>query len=135
MAVMMTPKNDVLTIVLACLVSGGCVRREITRVEVAPDVMESGQDLRTATNLPQQFTVVTPPATPGDCPPTLRDTGLHATLRLRRSVLRPVPDSAATQYRAVGDYAVEPQGLYGEEEGEGVRVDCSRLQAIGVVRL
>jgi hypothetical protein len=35
----------------------------------------------------------------------------------------------------VGDYAVEPQGLYGEEEGEGVRVDCGRLQAIGVVRL
>ena len=39
------------------------------------------------------------------------------------------------RYRATGDYSVEPKGLYGEEEGEGLRVDCSRLRAIGVVAL
>jgi hypothetical protein len=67
-------------------------------------------------------------------PPELRDTGLHTTLRLYRSMYRPQADTARA-YRAVGDYTVEPRGRYGEGEDEGLRVDCTRLRAIGVVRL
>lgn len=126
--------NDAAVLLLLLLAAGGCVRREVTTIEVMPDAM-SVPDVRSATNLPQQFTVVTPPRTPGDCPPLLRDTGLHTTLRLQRSVMRPAPDSAGSGYRALGDYAVEPHGRYGELAGEGVRVDCERLRAIGVVPL
>lgn len=92
-------------------------------------------DLRTATNLPDRFAVVTPGAKPGDCPPQLRDPGLHTTLLLQRSLVYPVADTASAAHRAVGDYAVEPAGRYGEREGEGLRVECGALRAIGVVRL
>ncbi|HSJ29878.1 MAG TPA: hypothetical protein VK933_00495 [Longimicrobiales bacterium] len=129
----MTDRAVLSAVVVALLVAGGCVRRQVSSVEVVSG--EMSRDLRSATNLPQQFTVVIPAATPGDCPPQLRDPGLHATLRLERSVMRQVSDSTAARYRATGDYSVEPNGLYGEEEGEGLRVDCSRLRAIGVVAL
>lgn len=129
----MTDRAVLSAVVVALLVAGGCVRRQVSSVEVVSG--EMSPDLRSATNLPQQFTVVTPAATPGDCPPQLRDPGLHATLRLERSVMRQVSDSTAARYRAIGDYSVEPKGLYGAEEGEGLRVDCSRLRAIGVVAL
>lgn len=126
--------------VLAAAVSLGvlataCVSRQTSTVEVASGDMQAAGDLRTATNLPPQFHIVTPAATPRDCPPELRDPGLRATLRLRRSVLRPSADTTVTGYIAIGDYSVEPTGLYGEEPGEGLRVDCSRLRAIGVVVL
>ncbi|HEX6133365.1 MAG TPA: hypothetical protein VFZ24_05365 [Longimicrobiales bacterium] len=116
------------------VLAGGCVSRETTTVEITPDAMRTSE-VRGATNLPAQFVVVTAAAAPGDCPPALRDPGLDSTLRLQRSVLRPVADSTARGYRAVGDYAVEPRGVYGERPGEGVRVDCSRLRALGIVRL
>ena len=120
-------------VLVAVLAAGGCISRQVSTVEVVTG--EMSPDLRSATNLPQQFTVVMPSATPGDCPPRLSDPGLHATLRLERSMMRQVSDSTAAHYRAIGDYSVEPRGLYGEEEGEGLRVDCSRLRAIGVVAL
>jgi hypothetical protein len=119
---------------LAALVAAGCIRREYSVIEVTPDVMRS-PDMRSAGNLPERFTVVTPPENAGDCPPVLRDTGLHTTLRLQRSVLRQVADSTSSGYRAIGDYAIEPHGRYGELEGEGLRVDCSRMSALGVIRL
>lgn len=119
---------------LAILVSA-CVSRQSTTVEVTPDDMRATSDLRTATNLPSRFDVATPASTPRDCPRELRDPGLGTTLRLHRSVLRPPADTAVAGYIAMGDYSVEPPGLYGEEPGEGLRVDCSRLRAIGVVRL
>ena len=123
----------VLTAVFAAVLFAGCVQRQVSTVEVVSGEMST--DLRSATNLPEQFRVVIPAATPGDCPPQLRDPGLHTTLRLERSVMRPVSDTTAAGYRAIGDYRVEPKGLYGEEEGEGLRVDCARLSAIGVVAL
>lgn len=129
----MTERAVLPAVIVALLVAGGCVRRQVSTVEVATG--EMSPDLRSATNLPQQFTVVTPSATPGDCPPLLRDPGLQATLRLERSVMRQVADSTGARYRATGDYSVEPRGMYGEEEGEGLRVDCARLRAIGVVAL
>jgi hypothetical protein len=121
-------------LVAAVLVSG-CIRHELRRVDVTPDVMDAAPDIRAATNLPDEFIVVIPAAVSGDCPPQLRDAGLQATLRLQRSVLRQVADSTGTVYRATGDYAVEPHGVYGEEQGEGLRVDCRRMRALGVVRL
>lgn len=124
-----------LRILLVSVAVTGCIHRESVTVDVTPDEMESTAAMRTATNLPSAFTVTVPAATAGDCPRELRDPGLQATLSLRRSVLRQIPDSASAGYRAFGDYAVEPRGVYGDEVGEGVRVDCSRLHAIGVVRL
>jgi hypothetical protein len=117
--------------ILAC---AGCVHRQSTTVEITASEMEAAADLRSATNLPSRFAIITPAAAPGDCPPELRDTGLHTTLRLYRSMYRPQADTARA-YRAVGDYTVEPGGRYGEGEDEGLRVDCIRLRAIGVVRL
>jgi hypothetical protein len=111
--------------ILAC---AGCVHRQSTTVEITASEMEAAADLRSATNLPSRFAIITPAAAPGDCPPELRDTGLH------RSIYRPQADTARA-YRAVGDYTVEPGGRYGEAEDEGLRVDCTRLRAIGVVRL
>jgi hypothetical protein len=111
----------------------GCVRTDTSRIEVTPDPI--GPDaLKAATNLPAQFAVLSAPGTPGDCPPRLRDGQLGTTLTLLRSTFRQAPDSTAG-YRAYGDYSVEPRGRYGEEAGEGLRVDCSRLRALGVVAL
>lgn len=129
----MTDRVAFSAVLVTLLVAGGCVRHQVSTVEIVTGEMSS--DLRSATNLPRQFAVVTPAATPGDCPPQLRDPGLQTTLRLERSVMRQVSDSTAAGYRATGDYSVEPKGLYGEEEGEGLRVDCARLRAIGVVAL
>jgi hypothetical protein len=112
-----------------------CVQRQSMTVDVTPSEIEAASDLRTATNLPERFMVITPASAPGDCPPVLRDPGLDTTLRLRRSTYRQEADSTGRGHRAVGDYAVEPRGLYGEAEGEGLRLDCSRLSALGVVRL
>jgi hypothetical protein len=117
------------------IVCGACVSRQTNTVEVMADPMEASSDLRSATNLPPRFVVVTAPATPGDCPPQLSDPGLRTTLRLQRSILRQMPDSTTVGYGALGDYSVEPAGLYGELAGEGLRVDCTRLRAVGVVRL
>lgn len=124
-----------LRLLLASVAIAGCIHRESVTVDVTPDEMQATAGMRNATNLPAAFTITAPAATAGDCPRELRDPGLQATLSLRRSVLRQIPDSAAAGYRAFGDYAVEPRGIYGDEVGEGVRVDCSRLHAIGVVRL
>lgn len=129
-----TTTRLIIVAVAACASVTGCIRREYSVIEVTPDVMRS-PDMRSAANLPERFTVVTPAAEANACPPVLRDTGLHTTLRLQRSVLRQVADSASAGYRAVGDYSVDPAGRYGEVEGEGLRVDCSRLSAIGVVTL
>ncbi|HEX2167314.1 MAG TPA: hypothetical protein VHG09_08815 [Longimicrobiales bacterium] len=120
-------------IALVGILAGACVRHEFSTVEVAPDVMSP--DLRTATNLPDQFTAASGAETAGDCPQQLTDPGLHTTLVLQRSYMLPVADSAGGGYVAVGDYSVEPSGRYGEAEGEGLRVDCGRLSAMGVVRL
>lgn len=119
-------------LLLLILVTGGCIRREVSRVEVMTDVMAS-PDLRTATNLPSEFAVVSPPERAGDCPTQLTDAGLNTVLRLHRSVLRQAQDSTGS--RSFGDYSVKPSGQYGEREGEGLRVDCARMQAIGVIRL
>lgn len=120
-------------LVLATLLASGCIRREFSTVEVTSGAMTT--DLRAATNLPDRFAVVTPGAKPGDCPPQLRDAGLHTTLRLQRSLLYPAADTASAAHIAVGDYLVEPAGRYGEGDGEGLRVECGALRALGVVRL
>lgn len=125
-------------IATACMLAGivllaGCVQRQTTRVEVMTGEMEAPAELRSATNLPAQFTIITPAAGPGNCPPELRDPGLNTILRLHRAVYRPAADTTA--HRAVGDYTVQPVGRYGEIEGEALRVDCVRLRPIGVVRL
>jgi hypothetical protein len=114
--------------------AAGCVRREVSRVEVPQDPVQQ-EAMKAATNLPSQFTIITPPAAAGDCPSRLRDAGLGTLLTLRRSTLRAVTDSAATSYRAYGDYSAEPHGRYGEERGEGLRIDCARLRALGIVLL
>ncbi|HEX6307405.1 MAG TPA: hypothetical protein VFZ69_04400 [Longimicrobiales bacterium] len=130
----MTGAWGIAGVLVAVLTAAACVSRETTTVDVTPDPIQTS-DVRGATNLPPQFAIVTAAEAPGDCPRALRDPGLGATLRLQRSTLRPDNDSTARAYRAIGDYAVEPRGVYGEKPGEGVRVDCSRLRAIGIIRL
>jgi hypothetical protein len=121
---------------VAALVLAGCVRTYTTSVvEVAADGLRREEPLRSASNLPASFQVVTAAATASDCPAALRDPALNATLTLRRSLLLPVRDSSGTSYVALGDYAVSPAGLYGDAEGDGLRLDCTRMRALGVVRL
>lgn len=119
---------------VAALLCAACVRTHTSTVEVAPDPGESGE-LKTAANLPQQFTVAIPATAAGDCPPRLRDDGLGTVLVLQRSTLQAATDSAGGRYRAFGDYRAEPRGRYGEAAGEGLRVDCARLRALGIVTL
>lgn len=118
---------------LLSLITASCIRREITTVDVTPGAMAT--DIRSATNLPDRFVVITASEVTGGCPQQLRDPGLHTVLRLHRSLMHQVSDSAGVAYRTVGDYAVEPRGRYGEGEGEGLRVDCGQLRAVGVVPL
>lgn len=113
--------------------TAGCVRREVSTIDVTPGAMST--DISSATNLPDAFVVVARPEVTGGCPRQLRDPGLQTTLTLHRSLMHPVSDTAAVSYRTVGDYAVEPRGRYGEGAGEGLRIDCGQLRALGVVRL
>lgn len=116
------------------LCAAGCVRRTYETVEVAAEPLQE-EEMQGARNLPQSFTVVTPARTAGDCPPALSDPSLGVTLTLHRSVLLPVADTARGGYRAYGDYIVTPRGRYGAHEGQGLRVDCQRMRAMGVVTL
>ncbi|HUF50356.1 MAG TPA: hypothetical protein VMN60_05950 [Longimicrobiales bacterium] len=128
---MITPR--ILLTLVVC--AAGCVRTTYETVEVTPDPVRQQEQLYTARNLPQAFTIVTAARAPGDCPPQLADPMLGTTLTLQRSVLLPAQDSAGTAYRAFGDYAVAPPGRYGEGAGQGLRVDCLRVRALGVVPL
>ena len=111
-----------------------CVQTTYETVEVTPEPVQQ-EDVQTARNLPQAFTVVTAARAPGDCPPALSDPSLGATLTLRRSVMLPAADSTRGGFRAYGDYIVTPRGRYGDREGQGLRVDCQRLRAMGVITL
>jgi hypothetical protein len=121
---------------LALLGVPACVKRvETSTATVHVEELRREDTLRTAVNLPESFAVVTPAATPRDCPQTLRDDRLSTRLTLRRALVIPVQDSAGVAYQPFGDYVVAPAAQYGEQEGEGVRVDCTRLRGVGVVRL
>jgi hypothetical protein len=133
------PRPAIAVLVLAsAAVLAGCIRT--TTVVTGREVVTSGPDrhapLRSATNLPARFVVVTPATVSTDCPATLRDPGLGTVFTLQNSVLQPVSDEHGTHYVAIGDYAAEPRGRYGDDEpGDGIRVDCARLRPLGVVRL
>lgn len=114
--------------------AAACVRRTYETVEVTPEPVQQ-EDVQSARNLPQAFAVVTPARVAGDCPPALSDPSLGTTLTLQRSVLLPVADTARGGYRAYGDYIVTPRGRYGDREGQGVRVDCQRMRAMGIITL
>ena len=114
---------------------GACVRTTYDTVEVTPEPVQQ-QEVQTARNLPQTFTVVTAARAPGDCPPALADPSLGTALTLQRSVMLPVADTTTRGgFRAYGDYVVTPRGRYGDREGEGLRIDCQRLRAMGVISL
>ena len=126
----------VATLFMLCLASSACVRRVETRtVTVTGEELRREDLMRAGENLPARFSVVTRPATPRDCPPSLRDDALATTLTLRRSLLIPVQGASGTNYQTFGDYAVEPAGKYGEKPGEGVRVDCTLVRGVGIVIL
>jgi hypothetical protein len=110
-----------------------CVRTTYETVEVTPEPVQQ-EEVQGARNLPQSFAVVTPARAAGDCPAALSDPSLGTTLALHRSVLLPVADTTRN-YRAYGDYIVTPRGRYGDREGQGLRIDCQRLRAMGVVTL
>jgi hypothetical protein len=120
----------------ALLLLPGCIRTvDLGTVEVAQDIrQESG--IRTATNLPQEFTVVIPARMAGDCPPRLRDDVVGATLDLQRAMMLPVQDASGTRYDSFGDYRITPPGHYGAATpADGLRVSCGRLRGVGLVRL
>jgi hypothetical protein len=124
---------NVAALSLAVLLCAACVRTTSETVEVTPEPVQQ-QEVQTARNLPQAFTVVTAARLAGDCPPALSDPSLGTALTLQRSVLLPAPDTAQG-FRAVGDYVVTPAGRYGDRAGQGLRVDCQRLRALGIVAL
>ncbi|HSJ23215.1 MAG TPA: hypothetical protein VK929_00940 [Longimicrobiales bacterium] len=123
-------------LMLLLVTPGACVRTvDLGTVEVAQDVRQETA-VRTASNLPQAFAVVIPPRLPGDCPPRLRDDGVGATLDLHRAMTMPVQDAGGTRYETFGDYRITPPGHYGSTTpADGLRVDCARLRAIGLVTL
>ena len=121
-------------VLLALVLGAACVRTTYETVEVTPEPVQN-EDVQTARNLPQAFAVVTQPRVPGDCPPALSDPSLGTNLTLQRSVMLPVADTTRGGYRAVGDYIVTPRGRYGDREGQGLRIDCQRLRAMGVITL
>jgi hypothetical protein len=124
------------TTLLALLLMAACVRRVETRtVTVEGDELRQEELMRAASNLPSSFTVVSQAATPRDCPPSLRDDAQQTTLTLRRSLVIPVQTETGASYQSFGDYAVAPAGKYGEQQGEGVRVDCARVRGVGIIKL
>lgn len=116
--------------------AGACVRTvELERVEVAQDIRQQAP-VRTATNLPAAFTVVIPARSTGACPPRLRDPDIGVTLELWRAMTLPVQDAAGTRHESFGDYRMTPAGHYGSNSpAEGLRINCARLSAIGLVTL
>jgi hypothetical protein len=127
--------TSLVTLLVVISVSA-CVKRVVTSTATI-EVGELRQEdaLRVAANLPAKFTIMTPAATPRDCPRALRDDRLNARLTLRRALLIQVQDAAGVAHRPFGDYAVEPAAQYGEKDGEGLRVDCGELRGVGVVTL
>lgn len=123
------------TVLFLVITVAGCVRTYTTDVREVLSESAQQQSLKDAINLPPEFQVLTPPSSAGGCAARLRDTGLNTTLTLVHAVSMPAQDSAGTTHSWYGDYEVEPAGRYGELEGEGLRVDCTRLRALGVVRL
>jgi hypothetical protein len=121
---------------LACGGGAACVKRvETSTATVEVDELRREDTLRAAVNLPESFVVVMPAATERDCPPALRDEGVTTRLTLRRSLLIQVQDASGVAYRPFGDYSLEPAGKYGDQAGEGLRVDCTRLRGVGIVTL
>jgi hypothetical protein len=111
-----------------------CVRTvDLGTVEVAHDIREHAV-LRSAQNLPAQFTVVEPAAVTGDCPRRLTDTGAGTLLDLIRSMMLPVQGTAGSRFQAFGGYMATPRGTYGDDQpGDALRIDCGRLRAIGII--
>jgi hypothetical protein len=125
-----------LLVAVVLLAGTGCVRT-VSRQVVGSDAGEGDTaTLRSASNLPASFLVVTPARADGECPARLRDVELQVLLTLVRSSVIPARDSAdADAFVAYGDYAIRPPGMYGDQAGEGLRIDCRRLRPLGVVRL
>jgi hypothetical protein len=125
---------------LGCLLAGvlltGCIRTvELDRVEVGQDIRRDGP-LRPATNLPRSFAVMVPARASGDCPPRLRDPQTGVVLDLYRAMTLQVRDGEGTSYESLGDYRMTPPGHYGASTAsDGLRVNCARLVAVGVVTL
>jgi hypothetical protein len=111
-----------------------CVRTvDLGTVEVAQDIREQAV-VRSAQNLPAQFTVVELAAVTGDCPRRLTDAGAGTLLDLIRSMMLPVQDTSGSRFQAFGDYTATPRGTYGDSRpGDAVRIDCGRLRAIGII--
>jgi hypothetical protein len=125
-----------LLLALAVIGATACVRRvETSTSTIEVEQLRREDALRVALNLPDSFVVVTPASTARDCPPALREQGRDTRLTLRRSLLIQVQDSAGVVYRPFGDYALEPAGQYGEQPGEGLRVDCGSRRGVGIVTL
>lgn len=124
-------------VLLATGAAAGCTSTsQVIGREVISDGVEQSTPVRSAANLPVSFEIISPATVSSDCPPLLRDPGLNVTLSLRASVLQPTRQEDGTvSYGAIGDYAAEPRGRYGEAPGEGLRIDCTRMWPLGIVRL
>lgn len=129
------PRSVVL--LLATAAAAGCTSTsQVIGREVITEGIEQGTPVRSAANLPVSFEIISPATVSSDCPPLLRDPGVNVTLSLRASVLQPIRQQAGTvSYGAIGDYAAEPRGRYGEVQGEGLRIDCTRMWPLGIVRI
>jgi hypothetical protein len=107
---------------------------DLGTVEVARDI-RTESTVRSASNLPGRFRVLTP-ARQGECPSRLADDAVGTVLDLRRATQLPVQDTAGVRYETFGDYRATPTGHYGDTQpGDGLRIDCTRLRAVGIITL
>ncbi|HEX6559784.1 MAG TPA: hypothetical protein VF021_09990 [Longimicrobiales bacterium] len=122
-------------------VAGTRAEAQQTRVHILRSRPYTPADTTGLVHAPEQLTAVLVAGVPRDvgaCAPHLRDTALNIDLLLIASFsntsVTTSGDTVFTYRTTYGDYAPRTRRVYGLNDGEVVRVDCSRDRPVGRVR-